>query len=482
MAVARITLHNSCDVGYNNRNYDTLVVQLLLRLNYMLDSRDYYKILEVSRKATHEEIKKAYRRLAREYHPDLHPNNPAAQERFKEIREAYEVLSDSVQRSQYDQGFDPKSFSEHKEAMRPQDYYVRAASKALIKDYQGALEDYNQAIALNPQFAEAYLKRGAIRYKLGDDRGVLKDCNAALSINPDLAPAYYYQGRARYRLGYTQAAIDAYTQAIVKEPDRAEAYYYRGLANEDVQEIALAVEDLHKASELFSEQGDRTGYRLAQDTLKAIVKTRGKLKKSSRKNPVASVSTLLSNTWETFQSFALNPGGGLLPAFARLDKREAIAVGIVFAGIANLCFIAWAYIGWRDLFEPSILNLITVGVVPFVTLTALSAIARLITRRPGSLAGDIFLAGASLIPVGVLLLARSVSTLLTSSVPTHSLSNTMLVLTVFVGCYTIVTLYSGCTQISNLSERAAALMVPIVLLASGWFSYVAFAMLFRMFN
>lgn len=437
----------------------------------MQDSRNYYKILEVSRKATLEEIKKAYRRLAREYHPDLHPNNLAAQERFKEICEAYEVLSDSVQRSQYDQGFDPKSFSEQKEGMRPQDYYVRAASKALIKDYQGALEDYNQAVELNPQFAEAYLKRGAIRYKMGDDRGVLKDCNAALSINPDLALAYYYQGRARYRLGYTQAAIEAYTQAIAKEPDRAEAYYYRGLAHEDVQEITLAVEDWHKASELFSEQGDRAGYRLAQDTLKAIVKSQGKLKKSSSKNPVASARTLLSNTWETFQSFALNPGGGLLPAFARLDKREAIAVGILFAGIFNLCLLGGAYVGWQDIFAVSTLKLAAVGVIPFVTLACLSAIARLVTRRPGSLAGDIFLSGAALIPVGFLMLASSISTRLPS--------NTMLVLTVFVSCYTIVTLYSGYTQISNLSERVAVLLVPLVLLASSWFSYITFAMLFQ---
>jgi DnaJ-class molecular chaperone len=73
----------------------------------MQDSRDYYKILEISREATTEEIKEAYRRLAREYHPDLHPDNPTAEERFKEICQAYEVLSDSVQRTQYDQGFDP---------------------------------------------------------------------------------------------------------------------------------------------------------------------------------------------------------------------------------------------------------------------------------------------------------------------------------------------------------------------------------------
>jgi curved DNA-binding protein CbpA len=435
----------------------------------MQDSRDYYKILEVSRKATTEEIKKAYRRLAREYHPDLHPDDPVAQDRFKEICQAYEVLSDSVQRTQYDQGFDPNGNEHKKQGMSPQDFYVRAAAKALDKDYQGAIEDYTQAIEQNPQFVEAYIKRGAMCYKLGDDRGTLKDCNQALRINPDLAQAYYHQGRARYRLGYTQAAIEAYTQAIAKEPDYAQAYYHRGLANNDLKEIPLAVEDLQKAAELFSEQGDRTGYRLAHDTLRSLNGTSVKLRKSSGRNPIAGVGSLIGDTLSAFKSFALNPGGGLLPGFARTTKQRAIAVGIVFAGISNLCFVCGAYVGWRDLFEVSILNLMLVGFVPFVTLMVISGIARLITRRPGSLAGDIFLAGASLIPVGFLALASAVSTRLPS--------NTMPVLSVFASCYTIVTLYSGCTQISNLSEKAAAFLVPVMLLISGWFSYFAFASL-----
>jgi len=64
--------------------------------------RDYYEILGVSRNASQEEIKRAYRRLAREYHPDLHPGDKEAEERFKEISEAYEVLSDPQKRAVYD--------------------------------------------------------------------------------------------------------------------------------------------------------------------------------------------------------------------------------------------------------------------------------------------------------------------------------------------------------------------------------------------
>ncbi len=65
-------------------------------------AHDYYRILGVSRNASDEDIKRAYRRLAKQYHPDANPNNPAAETRFKEINEAYATLVDSAKRSRYD--------------------------------------------------------------------------------------------------------------------------------------------------------------------------------------------------------------------------------------------------------------------------------------------------------------------------------------------------------------------------------------------
>ncbi|SIS66880.1 molecular chaperone DnaJ [Alicyclobacillus vulcanalis] len=68
-----------------------------------MSKRDYYEVLGVSRSATQEEIKKAYRKLARQYHPDVNKNDPNAQQKFAEIAEAYAVLSDPEKRARYDQ-------------------------------------------------------------------------------------------------------------------------------------------------------------------------------------------------------------------------------------------------------------------------------------------------------------------------------------------------------------------------------------------
>jgi DnaJ-class molecular chaperone len=68
-----------------------------------VDYKDYYKILGVDKNASQKDIQKAFRRLARKYHPDVNPNDKSAEEKFKEINEANEVLSDSEKRRRYDE-------------------------------------------------------------------------------------------------------------------------------------------------------------------------------------------------------------------------------------------------------------------------------------------------------------------------------------------------------------------------------------------
>ena len=65
--------------------------------------RDYYEVLGLSRSASPEEVKKAYRKLALKHHPDKNQNDKASEEKFKEISEAYDMLSDTKKRQMYDQ-------------------------------------------------------------------------------------------------------------------------------------------------------------------------------------------------------------------------------------------------------------------------------------------------------------------------------------------------------------------------------------------
>lgn len=94
-----------------------------------MDYIDYYKVLGVGKNATPDEIKKAYRKLARQHHPDLNPNDPAAGKLFQQINEANEVLSDPEKRKKYDQyGKDWKNAEQFEEARRQQQQQQSAYS------------------------------------------------------------------------------------------------------------------------------------------------------------------------------------------------------------------------------------------------------------------------------------------------------------------------------------------------------------------
>ncbi|MFD0931250.1 DnaJ C-terminal domain-containing protein [Psychroflexus salinarum] len=115
---------------------------------------DYYKILGLTKKATEKEIKAAYRKLARKHHPDLNPNNQEAENKFKQVNEAYEVLGDPEKRKKYNEfGKDWKHADEFKEAQRQrqqqrqqQQAYGGAGASSSQHEFSGDFSDFFESM------------------------------------------------------------------------------------------------------------------------------------------------------------------------------------------------------------------------------------------------------------------------------------------------------------------------------------------------
>src|SRR5688572_30650308 len=112
--------------------------------------RDYYEVLGVPRGASADEIKKAHRKLVRQYHPDANKNNPQAEEKFREAQEAYDVLSDTQKRANYDQfghagvgGVQPGTGGDPYEAFRRAQEAGRGGGRTWQAGPNVAVEDFD---------------------------------------------------------------------------------------------------------------------------------------------------------------------------------------------------------------------------------------------------------------------------------------------------------------------------------------------------
>ncbi|MDV3348957.1 DnaJ domain-containing protein [Leptothoe sp. LEGE 181152] len=414
---------------------------------------DYYARLQVSPDATQTEIKAAFRRLARRYHPDLNPNDPRALEKFRALHEAYEVLTDQVRRQRYD-----CTGTTEYDGTRPQtahDFYLRGIQQTLARRYKAALADFDQAIELQPNLAEAYLRRAQVRYILEDDAGVLADCQRLLQFSDTLPQTYYYLGLARYRLGYTESSIAAFTEAIVLEPDDPQAYFQRAVAYEDIQEWDEATTDFQTASMYYQAQGDLEGYHRSCDRIHALRKQRRfKLSTPSRRI-VAKRWGLLGQLNRLLFGLLSNPAEELPAIYSHLNQRQALRVGCLLATLALSSFTLGGYM--LPFASGATSSNIALGAfwlsgsAAFLSLIMMLAVSRLCLRRHGSWSDDTFIAGATLLPMGIFILISPVAI---------GIPWLWLLLLCIALHHTLLTLHSGCHQIQHYSVVAATWLTP----------------------
>ena len=129
-------------------------------------------------------------------------------------------------------------------------YYNRGLAKSALGKYQEAIADYDKSIEINPQFAEAYSNRGVAKSDLGDKNGAIVDYDKAIEINPQLAEVYNNRGITRYDLGEYKDAIEDYDIAIEINPQYAKAYSNRGVAKSALGDKNAAIIDHDKAIEI----------------------------------------------------------------------------------------------------------------------------------------------------------------------------------------------------------------------------------------
>jgi curved DNA-binding protein len=146
----------------------------------MQQVRNYYEILGVSRDATSDEIKKAFRRLARQFHPDVNPGNKEAEEKFKDINEAYDVLSDDDKRAEYNRSL---SGGKHR-AVRPGEKKASNGNGNRTEFDLWKFKDFNSTTAKRPKIASS-------------PRPIRRDVEAKLTLPLEKA---YQGGRQRIRL------------------------------------------------------------------------------------------------------------------------------------------------------------------------------------------------------------------------------------------------------------------------------------------
>ena len=421
----------------------------------MLDSQDHYSVLQVSPQATPAEVKTAYRRLVRQYHPDLNPNDLEAAAVFQKICVAYKVLSNQEERVLYDHRYQPQStFVEEPGSVVLQDaqqYFMQGVRKANKRNYASAVAAFTQAVDLDKSYLEAYMGRCQARFALGHNREVLQDCDHILGMQPNSAQAFFFRGRSCYRLGHIDLAIESYSQAVALETEYAQAYYHRGIANIKVKE-RLATRDLQTAAGLFRQQGHIGHYQRAIATLKDLNRKPTNVVLNLPRNVLILVATALS----TLPRLLVNPSNAALKVWQSQLPYQLVGISLIFAGLAIGGVMGGVHFFVPTKFALTSSQLLLLNATAFCSLVVTGSLIRQMVGKGGSWSGDLLVAGAAVLPMGAWAILSGFVLKLGQL--------ELIALSLFASSYAILSLYSGYTKIGQVSESIAAVAVPTILL------------------
>ena len=165
-----------------------------------------------------------------------------------------------------------KAIEYYNEAIRLMpNHAVIYSNRGLIYNHKGAfdkaIDDFNQAIELNPNFADAYNNRGVAYGNKGEHDKAIANFNKTIELKPDYTEAYNNRGIAYGHKGEHDKAINAFNKAIELKPNYAEAYYNRGIAQRELKQYKVAKKDLQTALALAEQQRNAP---LAADSQKTI--------------------------------------------------------------------------------------------------------------------------------------------------------------------------------------------------------------------
>lgn len=138
-----------------------------------------------------------------------------------------------------------------------QDYYIMGNEKINVKDYTGSINDFDNAINMDPKYTDAYYNRGTAKMYINDDKGALNDFNKAIELNPEFLNAFKNRGVAYLKLKDFKNAIKDFDKAIKEVSNDVSSYFMRGQAKLQSNDPEGGCSDLIKAKELGENRADR---------------------------------------------------------------------------------------------------------------------------------------------------------------------------------------------------------------------------------